>query len=61
MEYVDKRDGTIKETDYLRLILGDSQFRVETDNQNRIVLTKVDFDDDIITISPMVRNQISIK
>ena len=61
MEYIDTRNGDIKETNYLRLVNGDSQFRVELDNQNRLVITKVDFDDDTINIQPMVRNQIAIK
>lgn len=61
MEYIDARNGDIKETNYLRLVNGDSQFRVELDNQNRLVITKVDFNDDTINIQPMVRNQIAIK
>lgn len=61
MKYIDERNGEVKETDYLQLVSGESKYRIEYDNKDRIVITKVDFENDRISIQPMVRNQILIK
>lgn len=61
MEYIDQRNGKTKKTNYLRLVNGETQYRVEVDNEKNLVITKINFDNDVITIKPMVRNQISIK
>lgn len=61
MKYIDKREGEIKETNYLRLVNGESQYRVEIDNQENLVVTKINFEDTAITIKPIVSNQIIIK
>ncbi len=60
MKYINERNGEVKETNYLSLVLGESQYRVENLNGG-LVITKVDFDNNRISIQPMVRNQILIK
>lgn len=59
MEYKDERTGEIKSTNYLVLIDGETSYRIEKEHDG-IVITKIDFDNDIISIKPKVRNQIAI-
>ena len=61
MEYIDKRNGEVKETNYLRLVNGESEFRVEVDNQGNIVITKINFKNSSMVIQPIVSNKIGLK
>lgn len=62
MEYIDKRNGEVKNTDYLQLVNGDAVFRIEIDNQGVIVITKIDYNNNnSISINPVFSNQIGIK
>lgn len=60
MNYIDERNGEEKSTDFLQVILGESKFRI-TEELGELVLTKVDFDDNQISITPKVANQIGLK
>lgn len=59
MKYQDKRDGEIKETDYLKVMIGDNSFRIELEN-DQLVITKYGWEDSRFSIQPVVSNQIRI-
>ena len=60
MTYINERDEKPKELKYLVLIDGETRYRI-SEEYGELVITKIDFDDDVITVRPKVRNQISIK
>ena len=60
MKYINKRNGDVKSTDFLQIIKGETRYRI-SEEYGEIVITKIDFDDDVIIIKPKVRNQISIE
>lgn len=60
MTYINERDEEPKELKYLVLIDNETRYRI-SEEYGELVITKIDFNDDVITIRPKVRNQISIK
>jgi hypothetical protein len=61
MKYIDERNGKVKESNYLRLVNGESEFTAQVDNQGTLIITKINFDDSAIIIMPKVSNQIGLK
>jgi hypothetical protein len=58
--YIDERNGKEKIANHLDIIQGDNKYRINIE-YGEMVITKINFDDNVITVSPKVRNQISIK
>ena len=60
MKYIDERNGEEKETNYLRFVIGETEFALN-EEQGELLITKINFNDSTLVIRPNVSNQISIK
>ncbi len=56
-----ERKGKVIESDYLKIELSDDILFKISEERGELVITKINFDDTQIRISPCVSNQIKIK
>lgn len=59
MKAIIEREGKIHQTNYLKVIIGKKEFRIE-ETPRGLCITKVDFDENQMSILPGVSNQITI-
>ncbi len=55
------RDGEIIDVKNVTVILGDTEFKIQANNQGGLEIMKINFDDGNIQVLPNYSNQVTLK
>ena len=59
MEYRETREGELKKTNAIQIVIGDVRYRL-TEEHSELIVTKIDFEDLTLIVKPKYSNVISI-